>query len=1167
MPPTLSSFHFLRPLLFGSLCALAANLSSAATRDPDAFFAGDRQWKRTPELLVPFAKNPPSIDGEVDLREWSGAAGLGPLKVGETGATDDLQRRVWIMYDDSAVYIAFRFERPKDTLSPLIPGEKGRFEKEADPLDTARAFFAPALNFEKVYDFWLYANGAFGDALCSRESDIKWDASWKQAARLTPWGWEGEMAIPFSTFGLSAPPPPDQWWGFDFVDYRGTPSRLSAHWSYRGRIWTNFENLGRIRFARGASLRPVRAGETSDGRYGVEFEVVNATDADQKLVIHTGVFARKPSDGGAEKSYFDNIESGVTQDAQAEFSKDATLSKMIDFAEGFYQETPAAPQRSEEIIIPAGQRRTFGLAGDLSVGEYLSEYQVLDGSGSVLGRGAMVFQHETPLALRIEPYWLYSEVIDVFADLSRAGLKGEGEIVYNVLPADGKGAPLKTSRLKIAPDSAEVKGSLDIKGVAPGFYQVEAVLLDGKGTEIARNALPVQRPEFPEWFRNDLGNKIEVPAPWTPVQADKKGQVSIWGRQYDLSTVLPRSVLSQGQEVLAAPVTLRTETSSGPVSWKVAKLSLQSQSPGKAIYDVTLEGGGLRASGTMRVEFDGLIWYELSLAPISALVEIKSMTLDIPVKANFSELMGRHKFLSDPVLYPKTPEPELNGFPGLLEDTRLPFTPYLWIGNEKAGMGFLAEAPMDWSIDAPSRLLETKRPASGSPARILANIIQAPKSLDKPMRLEFGLQGTPIRATPKDRSILNIYQKNASFDTEQDYQNLARLGCKVVVYYYGWRGDSETEMGGTPERPVTQEVRDKLKRSVQLAHQYGMKVIMFTGWGINAVSPNWKKYSYEFARYPITNGGWGTFNTTAGFNGAYIDFMAWGHADLAKEYGVDGVLWDSAANIGADSNLRTGNAWIDDQGRVRPKYALLATRELYRRIYNIYKGEVRQDGIIYNHAGSLWPVNVFADMQNRGEGRPMRAPTLRESWTPFEEFRSEYSAEPFGTLYSGEINDWEKLPMRVSTHLAVTLLHGTYSKEYSLMAPKRFRSYDYEARPVIALWETFNWLPMDGSEQRHYYYQNAAGKYQAVKADPASLLSSAFVSGDKKRAIIVVSNLDTTPVPGARIDINPIALGMAKGSTITVQDGITLEPITVQDGKVTLDIDQQRYRILKVTIE
>src|SRR5690606_19302961 len=99
------------------------------------------------------------------------------------------------------------------------------------------------------------------EAACRRRKDYKWNGAWQTASRMTDTGWEGEVAIPFASFGKDGPPSPDQVWGFDFVDNRRTPYALRAHWSYRGNGWSRYENFGRIRFAPVPAVRFQQAGE------------------------------------------------------------------------------------------------------------------------------------------------------------------------------------------------------------------------------------------------------------------------------------------------------------------------------------------------------------------------------------------------------------------------------------------------------------------------------------------------------------------------------------------------------------------------------------------------------------------------------------------------------------------------------------------------------------------------------------------------------------------------------------------------------------------------------------------------------------------------------------------------------------------------------------------
>ncbi len=1150
---------------FLSALALVCLCSATLKANDPAKDAGELQWKRTPEWTIPYLSTAPSIDGTVSLNEWLAAAKVGPLLSGKQGLISEYDHTIRLGYDDRNIYLAFSINRPKETPHPATPNEEGRLQSPSfGNIDAVEILLAPELDFYDTYDFIIFGNGAFGDAHCDPNKDNDWDADWEKAVRLTDTGWEGEIAIPFKAFGLDGPPSPMEWWGFDFVDNRRTPFTQVAYWSYRGNIWHQFWNFGRIRFAKVPAVQLNTVGKLPNGQHGIGFSVANGTSDLFGIKTQISVSGRDTSDSTI-KSYYDNIESGVSHDSQVEFAKNASLIAMIEFAEEQYQPVEGGAEATETIEVSKGVRKTFGFGSDLPLGEYLVQYRVTTGNDQVLASGASVFEIVPPLSLSLEPYWLYSQVIDVFADTKALDASEGGVLKVSLIPAESQQPVISEVSQSVDAGDDEVKLELPVKDLEAGFYRVKAEYFLPNGELLATNITPVERPATPPWFKNEKGNQIEVPGPWTPVVAETPGDFQVWGRDYDLSTVFPASVVSNGVEVLSAPVTLQAQTGSGSVDWKVTKMEAIESSDGGVTYDVTLSAKGLELSGTLRAEFDGLLWYDLELAPTDAPVDIESMSLGIQVNPELCELMGRHKFLVDPLIQSKVPEPELNGAPGFLEHAKIPFTPYLWIGNETAGMGFIAEAPIDWSIDKPNAVLETLPPQNGKGGELLAHIIQKPISLDKPMRLQFGLQATPIRETPKDRGILNIYQKLGVVTDEEVFKRVAELGGKVFVFYYSWRGNSTTELGGTPERPVEPEQREKLKKGIELAHKYGMKAILYTGWGVNASSKNWQDFSYELGKYPIENKGWGAYAQSAGENGAYVDFMAWGHADIAKEYGADGVLWDSTANLQQDQNARIGNAWVDSEGRTRPKYGVLATRELYRRVYSIYHGEVVEDGIIYNHTGSMWPINIYADIQNRGEGRPMYAQSLRESWMPFEEFRSEYSAEPFGNLYSGEINDWEDLPMRVSTHSAVTLLHGTYAKEYTLLPVGRYRSYDWAKRPLYAYWDTFDWVPMDGSQTSHYYYENEAGHYQAVPVSDEALLSSAFISDDKERAVVVVTNLDKKPIEGVTVDLRNSVVGKALGEDIEVIDGVTLETIEMTDGVVNLDILPERYRLLRVS--
>ena len=68
------------------------------------------------------------------------------------------------------------------------------------------------------------------------------------------------------------------------------------------------------------------------------------------------------------------------------------------------------------------------------------------------------------------------------------------------------------------------------------------------------------------------GSCSRVPRPWLPVEASDEQQhvsVSVWGREYrQEARCLPTRWMTQGVNVLAAPVRLSGEANGEPIVWE-----------------------------------------------------------------------------------------------------------------------------------------------------------------------------------------------------------------------------------------------------------------------------------------------------------------------------------------------------------------------------------------------------------------------------------------------------------------------------------------------------------------------------------------------------------------------------------------------------------------------
>jgi hypothetical protein len=70
-----------------------------------------------------------------------------------------------------------------------------------------------------------------------------------------------------------------------------------------------------------------------------------------------------------------------------------------------------------------------------------------------------------------------------------------------------------------------------------------------------------------------------------------------------------------------------------------------------------------------------------------------------------------------------------------------------------------------------------------------------------------------------------------------------------------------------------------------------------------------------------------------------------------------------------------------------------------------------------------------------------------------------------------------------------------------------------------------------------------------------------------RRALVVVSNLDRQPVRNAVVRLDPPAMGMSASRALRVEDAVLGKPVGVRDGVFTLEIEAERYRLLKVAAE
>ena len=114
----------------------------------------------------------------------------------------------------------------------------------------------------------------------------------------------------------------------------------------------------------------------------------------------------------------------------------------------------------------------------------------------------------------------------------------------------------------------------------------------------------------------------------------------MWGRQYQCDGgALPRQIVNQGEEMLAAPVTLRLAADGSTADLAASGGHKRSGLAGRGGSSAPKPGSaGWESSLATTTEFDGSQRYDLTLTP-AAPVEVTDLVLEVPVKAKYASFL------------------------------------------------------------------------------------------------------------------------------------------------------------------------------------------------------------------------------------------------------------------------------------------------------------------------------------------------------------------------------------------------------------------------------------------------------------------------------------------------------------------------------------------------
>ncbi len=681
--------------------------------------------------------------------------------------------------------------------------------------------------------------------------------------------------------------------------------------------------------------------------------------------------------------------------------------------------------------------------------------------------------------------------------------------------------------------SAEVGGGqgdvrtvpVSITDLQPGEYVATVTVGDGE-RPLGQQAFGFEVLPRPEWLGNTIGIIDYVPEPWTPLEY-AGDRVSCWGREINLSGLLPVQMTSQGEELLAAPVALVASVGGAEQRPAGAQVEWSLQDDQRGEWRARAMLGPVQAQTSSWIEYDGCMWFEVALTAGQP-VTVDALRLEVPMAPDSSTLIysGNYRGIGTGA----TPtEPWATGF-----------TACLGLSNERVGLQWFAQSRRGWNLEELGRAIEVIPSAQAN--TLVINFIDTPTEIGpEPRTVRFGLHPTPVKPALEGRRMIRPVGKMEG-----------EPGPNIALWSTNWcLGCSYALPIDEPHRQWNENRRAE-----------GIRTHVYTRLAECSVKGPWYGYFRDEWRidpgprmdYNPDEEDWGKANPVCQNSRSWQDWTVWSFAQAIPEVGADGWYYD-VSRPALCRNHHHGCGYINERGEWEPEVQILGTRELQKRMWVLAHEQL---GVTISHhmSGHLWtPTQSFSDMIIDGENMTSM---LRDNYyelLPLDAFRAEYMGHQWGltSIFLPEFSRAQLTPEGKELYESpeklpeVRHLAGMIFLHDSLPWP----SYS-DLTPYQTIWAAQDALGW-GDEVEFLPYWDNAHYLQPMGDD---LVASIFRNGD--RALVVLFN-NTDEPQQAPMQFDLGALGVDAEALTDFETG---ESFALEDGAATVPIVQRNFRLL-----
>jgi len=553
----------------------------------------------------------------------------------------------------------------------------------------------------------------------------------------------------------------------------------------------------------------------------------------------------------------------------------------------------------------------------------------------------------------------------------------------------GAGDVLGTARVEAAAGKPFVM-EVRTKPFDFGDYTLTVASFDEADKELGSFVIPHTRMQ-PPWWKSKAGISDKVMPDWEPVVIDVDGGsakgddsaaavVGIILRQIHLAaSALPAKIVSAGEDILTGPVELTATVDGKEVSFVPVAGSFQAETKGEVRADFSGESraGGVTASTRGSIEFDGFMWFEVTLTgkPLSKL------QLRIPYAGDAAKLLhawGGNSWFRDPMNVRIMELPRSTGtvFSSLdkkrirtADGLRGSFMPYAFLTGDRRGMAWFAENDRGWTQSTETPAVAIERTSEGDVVLVL-NVISERADLTTPRTFAFGLHPTPVKRLDPTWRGWNWWTVSPDSFSGFGMKGENRAATQFNRFPESWelaqtRFDGAKSWGAEGKQPIATRVRG----------------IYYDLRGIGSPPPDAAEWWGDWYGY-----GWGQGGDTLRYTPECVDFTAYYHDEWVRRGLAYGIYMDDAWN--SPQKVVPGPvAYRLADGHVQPGFEWRGTRESLKRMRQIYYDRGLTPHMCVHLTHTQYPMWLsFFDEMYDGEDhdlRPAGHPTdFMDYWTP-----------------------------------------------------------------------------------------------------------------------------------------------------------------------------------------